>query len=185
MLVLLGFIVDIVLILSSISQWARMLITPLWIIGFALLIASRQGMCIILHWNYKRNLRPWEQFADEVPKALSKVEDRIGERGDLRNNGHERKNTGSSISRNGDAEPISQRNLRSLGPTNTFDDEPWVGQYHEKSVWKRVFDVSVTTQNRHIRAMRDRVVFKAVLWASVAALVLAICSVFVPSAGLF
>ncbi|KAK9424622.1 hypothetical protein SUNI508_03498 [Seiridium unicorne] len=183
-LVLLGFILDVVLILSTISQWIRLLVTPLWILGFAFLIGSQQGICIILHWNYKRNLRPWEQFADDVLANKAGVEQK-SDGHNVEKHGHKRKDTGSSTSSDDDAVTLHKNNLWKLGPANTFDTEPWVGLYHQKSVWKRVFDVSVMTQNRHVRAMRDRVVFKSVLWASLGALVLAVCSVFVPSPGLF
>lgn len=73
-LILLGFIVDALLIIFSspsgkgtlIPAPVRLVASPLWWMGLSLLIASKDGICIILHWNYKRNLRPWEMFADEA-----------------------------------------------------------------------------------------------------------------------
>lgn len=184
-LILLGFMLDILLIMSSVNQWMRMLLAPLWILGITFLITSREGVCIILHWNYKRNLRPWEQFADDALKEGPGSGEKGGDRPSLGNPGHQRKDTDSSSTSNDGIQPLRERNLHSLGPANTFDAEPWVGQYHGKPGLKRIFEVSVTTENRHVRAMRDRIVFRAVLWASLIALVLAICSVLVPSTMLF
>ncbi|KAK6067055.1 hypothetical protein SCUP234_11771 [Seiridium cupressi] len=100
--------------------------------GFAFLIGSQQGICIILHWNYKRNLRPWEQFADDVLANKAGVEQkRDGD--NVEKHGHKRKDTGSSTSSDDDAVTLHKNNLWRLGPANTFDTEPWVGLYHQKS----------------------------------------------------
>ncbi|KAI1083722.1 hypothetical protein F5B20DRAFT_525179 [Whalleya microplaca] len=71
------------------------------------------------------------------------------------------------------------------GEAHISNEELWIDLYTKKSIWRRVFDVSTTDHNAHVRALQDRVVFTAMLWASCLAVVLTVGSVCIPSASLF
>jgi hypothetical protein len=209
-LIILGFIVAALLIVFSspsghktiIPPPVRLVASPLWWAGFSLLIASRDGICIILHWNYKRNLRPWEMFADEAVSG-EKDEDGFGDMPERIYTGASTvsASTVSSASSNNSVSKSKNKNkkgkgkgrkaggqkpsLESLGPPNAFDTEPWVDVYEETSWWKRVCNVSITTPNRHIRAVQDRVVLMALLCGTAVGMALAVGSVFIPAPKLF
>ncbi|KAI0137244.1 hypothetical protein BJ170DRAFT_678095 [Xylariales sp. AK1849] len=176
-LILLGFVLATLLVLSSLSPYLRLLATPLWCLGFSKSIAARHGICVILHFNAKRNLRPWEQFEDEEMAGGNK-EARKGA------HKHKRSDADSSIT-SSRLDPLRKQSLQSFGSANSFESEPWVGIYHERPVWKRIFDVTILAQNRPLRAMQDRIVLKAALCGSFGASALGLGSVFIPSAGLF
>ncbi|KAK8006335.1 hypothetical protein PG991_012632 [Apiospora marii] len=147
-LVTLGLGLDAALILSSLSRFLRLIPTLFFFVGILFYLASRHGMCVILHWNYKRNLRPWEQLAD--------------------------------------TDPLRKASLQSLGGANdAFGPEPWVGAYQQKSTWRKIFEVSITTQNKHVRAMQDRVVRRAVLWSGLASLAVTAGALAAPVLGFF
>ncbi|KAK0706535.1 hypothetical protein B0T26DRAFT_459930 [Lasiosphaeria miniovina] len=59
-LVLLGLGLDLVLILSRRNNFLRVVCIVLWWPGLASLIASVHNLCPVLHFNNKRQLRPWE-----------------------------------------------------------------------------------------------------------------------------
>ncbi|KAK8087075.1 hypothetical protein PG994_002049 [Apiospora phragmitis] len=186
-LILFGLGLNAALILSSLSRFLRLIPSLFWFMGFLFFLASRHGICVILHWNYKRNLRPWEQFADEdftssPDKALADTK-----------HGHDEKRPTSSRSSSSSSttgvasiDPLRQPSLQSLGSANdAFDSEPWVEAYQQKSTWRKIFEVSITTQNKHVRAMQDRVVRRAVLWSGFLSLALTAGAVSAPVVGLF
>ncbi|KAK8094600.1 hypothetical protein PG997_001285, partial [Apiospora hydei] len=75
--------------------------------------------------------------------------------------------------RTGSIDPLRKPGVQdqSLGPANdVFGSEPWVDRYQQKSTWRKIFDVSITVQNRHVRAMQDRIVRRAVLWSGLLSL---------------
>lgn len=186
-LILLGFALSAVLILSRSSRFIRLSAWPLWCVGFMFLMTSRHGFCFILHWNYKRNLRPWEQFADEDVGSVHEDEDVKDTKGfgdglHEKTKGHKKEVSIDSVSR---VDPLRKPSLRSLGPANSFDEEPWVEHYQNKSAWKKVFEVSVMTQNKHLRTMQNRLLFRAMLWSSLLASVLSVASIFIPSGKFF
>ena len=55
-----GFIIACFLTASHASRWYRIFAAVPWFIGLATIVASYKGLCIILHYDHKRNLRPWE-----------------------------------------------------------------------------------------------------------------------------
>ncbi|KAK8133865.1 regulator of g protein signaling superfamily protein [Apiospora sp. TS-2023a] len=169
-LVTLGLGMNAALILSSLSRFLRLVPALFFFVGFLFYLASRHGMCVILHWNYKRNLRPWEQFADEDFTSSSPDEAPL----DTRDEEKRRPSSPSSaMTKVASIDPLRKPSLQSLGgPNDLFGAEPWVGAYQQKSFWRKVFEVSITTQNTQVRAMQDRVVRRAVLWSGLISLAL-------------
>ncbi|ORY55077.1 regulator of G protein-like protein [Pseudomassariella vexata] len=200
-LIVLGFALDAVLVLSGLNRFIRMTALPLWCIGFSFLVASRHGLCIILHWNYKRNLRPWEQFSDEDFSGSVLHENDKADSGDNGSNetkakkdntekeknrkSQHKKKSPSTSSRIASADLQGKPSLQCLGGPIAFDEEPWVGSYQNRSGWNKVFEVSIVTQNKHLRAMQDRVTFEAMAWGTLLALGLATGSVFIPSGNFY
>jgi hypothetical protein len=60
-----GFVVAIVLTLSSVGRGYRALAAIAWVIGISTLIASLKGMCVVLHGMHHRQVRPWELFVHD------------------------------------------------------------------------------------------------------------------------
>ncbi|KAK8025569.1 hypothetical protein PG990_003392 [Apiospora arundinis] len=183
-LISLGFALNAALILSSLSRYLRLAPSLLWPMGFVFLLASRHGICVILHWNYKRNLRPWEQFADEDFTSSSDEKTSSTNPGDKKKK--KRTSSSSSVTSVASIDPLRKPSLQSLGSANdVFDSEPWVGAYQQKSTWRKIFEVSITTQNEHVRAMQSRIVRRALLWGGLISLALTAGAVCAPELGLF
>lgn len=185
-LVMLGLGLDAALILSSLSRFLRLIPALFFFVGTLFYLASRHGMCVILHWNYKRNLRPWEQFADEdftAPSPSPPDADKTREYDD--DEKRPPSSPSSSMTRLADnTDPLREPSLQSLGGANDmFGSEPWVGAYQQKSTWRKIFEVSITTQNKHVRAMQDRIVRRAVLWSGLISLALTAGALAAPVLG--
>lgn len=63
-MILAGFIVAIILTLSTAGRGWRALAALCWFPGIATLFAAMKGMCVVLHGMHHRHVRPWELFDD-------------------------------------------------------------------------------------------------------------------------
>jgi len=179
-----GFIIAIVLTLSSLSRWWRIFAAIEWFMGISTMIAAYKGLCVILHHSHARNLRPWEQDLDS-------------EIGDMRRHSSEssENRTFQLASRTGDHEDEHREDgdgssyrpstMQTFGPKNSFDDAIWVEKYHRKPVIRKVFDKSTWTQDETLRVLQDRIVLGANLWAVVLTIPLTVVFVAFPKGNLF
>ncbi|KAL7624057.1 hypothetical protein AAE478_005614 [Parahypoxylon ruwenzoriense] len=182
-LAILAFVLEVVLILSNLSRFARLSAVPIWYIGLYMILIGGRGISIGLYINRRRHLRPWER-ASKTDLECTEPEARIG-----RDKAHEPKGLpdhdgqgqNASICRE---DLLRKERLEALGPANNFEGEPWVASYRRKPIWQRVFDVSIASRNKHLIALQDRAVFTALLWASFL-VVLTVSSVLIPPGNLF
>jgi len=67
--IVVGFVADLILTLSSAPRAWRVLPLFAWAMGISTLIAAIKGMCVVLHGLHHRHLRPWELFADDCASS--------------------------------------------------------------------------------------------------------------------
>ncbi|KAK0704688.1 hypothetical protein B0H67DRAFT_356281 [Lasiosphaeris hirsuta] len=188
LLVLLGIGLDAFLILSRQSHFLRIACLVLWWPGFTVLIAAYKSLCIVLHFNGARQLRPWElandleqQDTDDSSPSFTPTEkDRDGKHSYRH---HCRKDTQSSLSSRG-ADPLRKTSLQTFGPKNDYSREQWFALYRQKSLAQRIFGETAPVQNAALRLLQDRTVFYAVLCGGLLASGLTVASLFAPS-GMF
>ncbi|GJC85781.1 hypothetical protein ColLi_08619 [Colletotrichum liriopes] len=168
-LLVLGLGLDAALILSSFSRYYRLLSTPLLFAGLAILVAALDGVSVSLHLSRRRHIRPWE-----VPDLEA------GTGADKR-----RRRAATSETVAGAVDLLRKPSLQTLGPANVFSGEEWVAAYERRRLWRRVFERSTVSRNRHLRILQDGVVAGAVLWAALATVGVGVGSVFIPSYNMF
>ncbi|KAB2581048.1 putative regulator of g protein signaling superfamily protein [Lasiodiplodia theobromae] len=56
-----GLIIGLLLLLSSVPRWWRLFMFPVLFMGTTTMIAAYKGLCVILHKEHKRCLKPWEE----------------------------------------------------------------------------------------------------------------------------
>lgn len=140
----LGILIALLMTLSSISRWYRILSAPVTLIGVITMVAAYKGLCVILHASGKvRNLKPWEDvdsvFSDDTRRiddeeatlALSDVQSIAA------------KSLGSKKS----AATLKNRprSFDTWGSSNTYTDEPWVAAEEKKSLMQRIHPKDVSS----------------------------------------
>ena len=148
-----GLILALLLILSHLARWWRFFCFPLFFVGFDIAVAAWKGLCVIIHTNHHRALRPWEQFSDGA--SVSSF-DGAGE--DEANLSTDDVFSMNSRTRKG----IS---LDTFGTSNSFTHELWVEKYAKKPIIQKVFAKSIWVQDETIRLLQDKIVMQSHVWA--------------------
>ncbi|KAF2190701.1 hypothetical protein K469DRAFT_559000 [Zopfia rhizophila CBS 207.26] len=138
-----GFVIVIVLTLSSASRAWRVLSLIAFFIGVSTLIAAWKGMCVVLHGMHHRHLRPWELFTSD---------DELASR-NAKNHSYD--------------SPDSQES------SNSFEDEPWVAKYEKRNLIRKVFDREVWIQEPALRHIQDTIFLQSIIGALILSIVIA------------
>lgn len=151
--VVMAVILAIVLILSHVSRWWRFFVFPLFFTGFDIGVAAYKGLCVIIHTNHHRALRPWEQFDNGA--SLDDL-DRAGDDEAT----HSTNDVFSMTSRT--KKGIS---MDTFGTSNSFRHELWVEKYKTKPLRQKIFAKSIWVQDETIRLLQDKIVVQSHIWA--------------------
>jgi len=196
---ILGFVIAILLTLSRASRWWRIFAAPIWFLGIATLVAAYKGLCVVLHSNHTRNLKPWEDPASSYAAFT-----------DDPSNVHAGVNPGSStpfnvdgtlnMSTKGSDSIELEKEGRSSTPSYTdyttdsyvfgennagYIHEPWVEGYKKKGVLRKVFETSVKVQDQTVRVLQDRIARMAQVWAGIWTIVLTVVFVALPKGNFY
>ncbi|APA16092.1 hypothetical protein SS1G_10234 [Sclerotinia sclerotiorum 1980 UF-70] len=180
-----GFVIGILLVLSSVSRWWRVFAGLQWFLGIATIVASYKGLCLIMHKSHNRNLRPWEEI-------LQHDADEENERHSFETSSQRRIHmairTGDDHDKQMDGTAISQSStLSSFGPKNDVQEfeEKWARIYKKKSLLRKVFDKTTWTQDENLRLLQDRIVIGAVAWSFIITVPLTALFVALPKGNYF
>lgn len=193
-IIMLGFLANQALVLSSLSQFYRVLSIILWWPSFTTLIAAIQGLCLILQLRGLRQLRPWEQehLVEDVDadsrghelKSAAEVTTHISSDNDRRRSkqpaygGAIRVTSRLSSSRNDD--PLRKPSMQTFGAANKYRRRAFVRAYQAKPLVGKVWDDAVRMRNKNIKMLQDRTLFLSICWAGAISSVLTVVSLFIP-----
>lgn len=187
LVILVGFAVDVLLVMSRMDRLWRIACVGIWWPGFAVLFAAANGICLSLYTKQLRHLRPWEQFPDAVADddddkppwsevdPVDKAEKGCGKHAPRVS--HKRKFS--------QVDPLRKASLQSFGPANEWSGEPWVQRYRKLSWYRKVFAPSVRVPRTGLRRLQLRVVAWCLAGALLVSTVLAVVSLVVSEFGLF
>lgn len=166
-----GCLFAILMILSSLSRWYRIFVSFLFLLGIAIVIASYNGLCILMHQTRVRNVRPWEQFVFDQETGEACEEFRASSSS---------KRDGHSLE---SARTLDKHLARyqPLGPRNSYESESWVQKYKKSSILKKIFPRTVWSQDKTLKKMQDKIVLESCLWAMILTLILVAIIVAIPS----
>lgn len=164
-------ILGLLLILSNASRWWRLFVFPLFFVGFDISVAAYKGLCVIIHANHRRALRPWEQFSEDV--SLSSFDGGPEEEANLSTDDMF---SMASRSRNG----VS---LDTFGTSNSYSHELWVEKYKQKYLFQKIFTKSVWVQEQAVRLLQDKIVRQSHAWALTISVLLTALVVALPQAS--
>ncbi|PVH80780.1 regulator of G protein-like protein [Cadophora sp. DSE1049] len=179
-----GFMIAIVLTLSSVSRWWRIFAAIEWFMGISTMITAYKGLCVILHHSHARNLRPWEQDLDseigEMRRHSSESTENRTVQLASRTGDHE-----DGPRDEGDGSSYRPSTMQTFGPKNSFDDVVWVEKYQRKPFIRKIFDKSTWTQDETLRVLQDKIVLGANIWGVVITMPLTVVFVALPKGNLF
>lgn len=169
-----GFVIAILLALSSHSRWLRLVAAAEWWFGITNLLAASQGLCIILYRLSIRSIRPWEI---EIPRHDGP--------------GHLSDDVEASV-RGG---PIKYSDTQSrwpmkmevFGPSNNYLKEGWIEKYQREPMWRKlfVFARNVKVQDRGLKVMQNKIIWYTEAWALLITVALSAGFVALPKGNLY
>ena len=71
------------------------------------------------------------------------------------------------------------------GPSNSYEDEPWVAKYEKRNVIRKIFDRELWVQEPALRQIQDTIFLQAVLTALVLSAILSAVFVVLPKGYLY
>ena len=168
-----GFIIAIVLTLSSASRYWRIFAAVEWWFGITSIITSYQGLCVLLHRMHVRNVRPWE------------LDESAGEAKNSSEEDEEAGWTDHNLSYK-DTKPKWPVKMEIFGPANRYDTEDWVKAYPKLSLWKRVSNRKVIVKRGGgLGVIQDKVIRQAEAWALVITIPLTVGFCCIPPGNFF
>ncbi|KAJ9155678.1 Regulator of G protein signaling superfamily [Pleurostoma richardsiae] len=156
-LVAAGFVLALLLTLSSAPRGWRALAALGWLTGISTLVGAYKGMCVVLHGMHHRHVRPWELFVDE--EQLDEM---------------------SIVRKAGD-----KHSFDSFGSANSYEDEPWIVRYERRNVVRKIFDREIWIQEPALRQIQDTIFVQSVLAALLGTGALTALFVAVPGGGFY
>ena len=128
--VTIGFIIAMVLTLSSRNRYWRLFAAIEWWFGITNLIAAYRGLCVLLHRLHTRNVRPWESTSGDYQSQLNANDEETG----IGNATFKYENTISKW-------PVK---MEIFGAANNYNGESWMEKQQQKSLWRKISDRKVT-----------------------------------------
>lgn len=169
--IIIGFIIAIVLTLSSQSRYWRIFAALEWWFGITNLIAAYRGLCVLLHRLHTRNIRPWES-ADGDHRSRHPQDD-------------EEASLGDKTLKYEDTTSNWPVKMEVFGAANNYSGEPWVEKEEQKSLWKRISDRKVTVQPGGLSIIQNRIIRQAECWALIITIPLTVGFVALPKGNLY
>ena len=167
--VALGFLIAILITLSHVSRWWRIMAAIMWFIGFGTLIAAYKGLCLIMYRGHTRNLRPWEVDDDESRSSYDSNTTRELQLAEKTSNGTVNYRPGS---------------MQSFGSRND-EEAAWMAKYQKKSLIRKIFEKETWTQDPTLRILQDKIVIGSQFWSAVTTIILTVIFVALPKGNFF
>jgi hypothetical protein len=173
----LGILIALILTLSHLSRWYRILSAPVTFIGVSTMVAAYKGLCVILHASGKvRNVKPWEDLEGSLySDTATSLNREYDEEATLA------LSDAQSFNKSVKSEKTNTlkrpRSFDTFGTTNTYTSEPWVEKYERKPYLRKIFENNTWVQEESIRLIQDKIVHQSQIWGII--LTVAITAIFV------
>ncbi|KAL6721720.1 hypothetical protein ACLMJK_000825 [Lecanora helva] len=164
--ILIGCAIAITLTLSSYSRWWRIFAAIEWWFGIANIIASSQGLCVLLHRLHARQCHAWETKDDDDVETMLKGFD-------------------ISAMHYKDTKSKWPVKMEVFGPANDFSGEPWVAHYSKKSWCRRLFEKRVSVHEEGLKIIQNRMIRQAETWALIITIPVTITFVAIPKGNCY
>ena len=180
----LGFLIAVLLTLSTASRWWRIFAAIEWWFGITNLVAAYKGLCVLLHRMHTRNIRPWELDSSETDSVSSKQQKALFLDDEENGLSSPRSPTAMVYSLELKSSNFPPK-LYPFGSPNDFENEPWVEKWKGQSLWKRIDAKKVWVQEEGLRIVQNKIVKQAHAWGALITLPLTVVFVALPKGNLY
>ena len=174
-LMCLGTLPALFLSLSGMSRWWRILVWPVWMSAITGIVATYQGLCIILSNAHSRQAHPWE--LDET---------------DGFNFNHAMSSSSAGIVQDCEAARqyptsvnCSSNRMEPFGYDNTYEHENWIRSWAMQSWWRKVWGKTVWVQEEGLKIIQDRIVKQSFAWGAIISILAIVALVALPAGRLY
>ena len=188
----LGFVAAVLITLSSAGRGYRALAAIGWFIGVATLVAAWKGMCVVSNppppsplFFFSSSL-PCPPLLFSPPKIIQLLTSCPKQKKVLHGMHHRHLRPWELFDDDEAASADFQLERESFdsGPSNSYEDAPWVAKYEKRNVIRKVFDREVWIREPALRQIQDTIFLQAVGVALVVSLILTAVFVALPK-GMF
>ena len=179
--------VAVVLAMSHVSRWYRILCLPFLWFGIANLVASCKGLCILLYRRNTRESRPWELGGSDA----TLLEEGRAQSSLPPTPPYIRTPTPSVPScKNYDPDSFPSSffddRLSTFGPSNKrFREEQWYARWTHRPWWRKLMIQKLEVKEEGLRLLQNKIVKQADWWATIVAFPLIIVLVALPKGNFF
>ncbi|KAK6341508.1 hypothetical protein TWF696_008580 [Orbilia brochopaga] len=168
----------IVLTLSSVSRWYRLLTFILLFGGLVMIANAKRGLCLVLVvLGMARNLSPWEVYAVDDRKSTDIRGDEVADAGDVENG------NGKIVT---EVTVLELEDEMSGKRRNEETRMRWfVKEYDNRPVLSRVFERRVPVEDREVRRLQLSILLQNVIITCVLTVIAEIIFVILPKGNLF
>jgi hypothetical protein len=184
----LGILIALIMTLSSISRWYRILSAPVTFLGIVTMVAAYKGLCVILHASGRvRNLKPWEDADSVFTDNTYRMDDEeatlaLSDAQSIAKSMGSKKSAATSAATSGLKRPKS---FDTFGTSNTYADEPWVSEYEKRPLAQKVFEKSTWVQEDSVRLVQDKIILQSQVWGVILTTVITAVFVALPAGNFF
>jgi hypothetical protein len=180
----LGILIALIMTLSHISRWYRILSAPVTLIGVVTMVAAYKGLCVILHASGRvRNLKPWEDSDSAFTDNTYRVDDEeatlaLSDAQSIAKSMGSKKSAATSTMKR-------PKSFDTFGTANTYADEPWVSQYEKRPLMKKVFENNTWVQEDSVRVIQDTIIRQSQIWGVILTTVITAVFVALPPGNFY
>ena len=148
---------------------------PIWMIAVTGIVATYQGLCIVLSKAHSRQAHPWE--LDETDSL------RVGRM---------MSPSSTAIAWDCEAAPdhpdsmdYSSTKMHPFGDDNSYQHEQWIKQWTLRKWWRKVSVKRVWIQEEGLKGMQDRIVMQSQVWGAIITIPATVALVALPVGGIY
>ena len=129
----------------------------------------------VLHGLHHRQLRPWELFRDDNDNDNADDYDYdVDDDDDVNHDGE------TMIDYQ-----LSNQALYSSGPSDSYENRPWVARYEKRNLLRKIFDRQVWIQEPALRQIQDTIFLQALAFGLLVAAVFTVGFILLPKGNYF
>ena len=180
-------VLGVILAVSHVSRWYRILCLPFLWFGIANIVASYKGLCILLYRRNTRESRPWElDGSDTTLLEAGRAQSSLPQTPPYIHTPMPSVPSVNTYDTDFCPSSFFDDHLSTFGPSNKrFHEEQWYTRWTNRPWWRKLKIKKLKVQEEGLRLMQAKIVKQADWWATIVAVPLIVALVALPKGNFF